>query len=328
MKNFYKFIFSTLICAFLFLTGCGYEMNANVTENSADVSYNFYLTTKEESSILSNINKKAKAKYSSFEEFAQSLGLTKNKTKKISQKTHNSYTISTTYDANEYDNIFIHFDKKYATISADDVTKKIAANYKSYVNIKNTKLDCCVFTIKYPYKVYKANGTIKKDGYTVSYNLSKKKSYDKRFWAVFSSKTSTKPSIKGLKANTKYYNKTLKLSLSTVASAFSINGNEQYSDSCTLENEGKYNLKVVSTSGKKTTKEIIIDKTKPTTNAKNTTYNKKIKIAFSDKLSGIKSAKLNNKNIKSNTVISKAGKYTLVIIDNAGNKKSVQFVLK
>ena len=90
MKNFYKFISSTLICAFLFLTGCGYEMNANVTENSADVSYNFYLTTKEESSILSDINKKAKAKYSSFEEFAQSLGLTKNKTKKISQKTLNN----------------------------------------------------------------------------------------------------------------------------------------------------------------------------------------------------------------------------------------------
>ena len=123
-------------------------------------------------------------------------------------------------------------------------------------------------------------------------------------------------------------NNTLKLSLSTVASAFSINGNEQYSDSCILENEGKYNLKVVSTSGKKTTREIIIDKTKPTTNVKNTTYNKKIKITFSDKLSGIKSAKLNNKNIKANTIISKTGKYTLVIIDNAGNKKNVQFVLK
>ena len=103
MKNFYKFLFSILICAFLFLTGCGYEMNANVTENSANVSYNFYLTTKEESSILSDINKKAKPQYSSFEEFAKNLGLTKNKTKKISQKTHNSYTISTTYNSNEYD---------------------------------------------------------------------------------------------------------------------------------------------------------------------------------------------------------------------------------
>ena len=141
MKNLYKLIFLTLICTFLFLAGCGYEMNANVTENSANVSYNFYLTTKEESSILSDINKKAKPQYSSFEEFAKNLGLTKNKTKKISQKTHNSYTISTTYNSNEYDNIFIHFDKKYATISADDVTKKIAANYKSYVKIKNTKID-------------------------------------------------------------------------------------------------------------------------------------------------------------------------------------------
>lgn len=72
------------------------------------------------------------------------------------------------------------------------------------------------------------------------------------------------------------------------------------------------------------------DKTKPTVSGvKNgKTYNKAVTIKFSDKGSGIKSAKLNGKKIKSGTKVSANGSYTLVVIDNAGNKTIVKFKIK
>lgn len=73
-----------------------------------------------------------------------------------------------------------------------------------------------------------------------------------------------------------------------------------------------------------------IDTTKPTVKGvKNKkTYKKAVKIKFSDKGSGIKSAKLNGKKIKSGKKVSKAGKYKLVVTDKAGNKKTIQFTIK
>lgn len=72
-----------------------------------------------------------------------------------------------------------------------------------------------------------------------------------------------------------------------------------------------------------------VDKTKPTiTGVKNgKTYKKAVTIKFKD-ASGIKSAKLNGKSIKSGTKVSKNGSYTLVVTDKAGNKKTVKFKIK
>lgn len=58
------------------------------------------------------------------------------------------------------------------------------------------------------------------------------------------------------------------------------------------------------------------------------TYSKAVTIKFSDKDSGIKSAKLNKKTIKSGTKVTKNGSYTLVVVDNAGNKTTVKFKIK
>lgn len=314
----------------IFTIGCGYEMNATVSPTTANVDYNFYLSSAEEKSILSDINKKSKTKYKSFTEFANSLGLTQNGNKKISNKNHNRYSISTTYDSSEFDNIFIHFDNKYATISADDISKKVAENYKSYVNIKNTKLNYCTFNIKYPYKVFKANGKIKKDGYTVTYTLSKKKSYDKRFWAIFNKKVNTTASIKGIPKRTTYSKKTTTVYPSTIVTSFTVNNIEQYTDTYKIDKDGIYYIKIVNINGKKSTRTLIYDKTSPVvTGIKNgATYKKSARIKFYDKTSGIKSAKLNNVSIKSNKLITKKGRYTLKVTDYAGNVKIVKFTIK
>lgn len=72
------------------------------------------------------------------------------------------------------------------------------------------------------------------------------------------------------------------------------------------------------------------DRTKPVVSGvKNgKTYNRAVTIKFSDKDSGIKSAKLNGKNIKSGKKVSRNGSYTLVVTDNAGNKTTVKFKIK
>lgn len=86
----------------------------------------------------------------------------------------------------------------------------------------------------------------------------------------------------------------------------------------------KYNSVVVNVNVKSE------DKTKPViTGVKNgQTYRKPVVVKFSDKDSGIKSAKLNGRSVKSGKRISANGSYTLVVVDKAGNKSTVKFKIK
>lgn len=75
---------------------------------------------------------------------------------------------------------------------------------------------------------------------------------------------------------------------------------------------------------------VVKDETKPVVKgvANGKTYKKAVTIKFSDIDSGIKSAKLNGKSIKSGKKITKSGNYTLVVIDKAGNKVTIKFKVK
>ena len=71
-----------------------------------------------------------------------------------------------------------------------------------------------------------------------------------------------------------------------------------------------------------------IDKKKATANVKNNqTYKKGQKLTFKD-ANGIKSVKLDGKNIKSGKKVTKKGKHTLVVVDKAGNTTKINFVIK
>lgn len=88
------------------------------------------------------------------------------------------------------------------------------------------------------------------------------------------------------------------------------------------DTEGNRYSKVINVKG--------IDTTKPkVTGVKDgKTYKKAVTIKFSDKQSGIKSATLNGKKIKSGKKVSKAGSYTLVVKDKAGNTTKMKFKIK
>lgn len=58
------------------------------------------------------------------------------------------------------------------------------------------------------------------------------------------------------------------------------------------------------------------------------TYKAGKKVTFKDATSGIKTAKLDGKKIKSGKKITKKGKHTLVLTDKCGNVNKVKFTIK
>lgn len=101
----------------------------------------------------------------------------------------------------------------------------------------------------------------------------------------------------------------------------------------TVKKNGTYTIRVITKDG--TTYSIQhkvkgLDDTAPQiTGVKNgKTYKKSVTISFSDKDSGIKSAKLNGKTIKSGKKVSKKGTYMLKVTDKANNTKTVKFKIK
>ena len=103
-----------------------------------------------------------------------------------------------------------------------------------------------------------------------------------------------------------------------------VNGKE--SSDTNFTKDGKYVIEVTDEYGNSSSVTFYIDKTAPKiTGVKNKGKLKKAtKIYFSDSY-GIASAKLNNKSIKSETLVYKPGKYTLVVKDIAGNTKTIKF---
>jgi hypothetical protein len=110
----------------------------------------------------------------------------------------------------------------------------------------------------------------------------------------------------------------------TATKSFTVNKNGWYTVRFEDKEWGTYWYRYVKVTG--------IDKTKPTvTGVKNgKKYKKAVTIKFKDNKggSGIKKATLNGKKIKSGKKVSKKGKYTLVVKDKAGNKKTIKFTIK
>ena len=101
----------------------------------------------------------------------------------------------------------------------------------------------------------------------------------------------------------------------------------------TVNKNGIYTIRVITKDGTAYSiqhKVKGLDNTAPKiTGIKNgKTYKKAVTIHFSDKDSGIKSAKLNGKTIISGKKVSKKGNYTLKVTDKANNTKIVKFSIK
>lgn len=133
-----------------------------------------------------------------------------------------------------------------------------------------------------------------------------------------------KPSITGA-SNNKYYNSNVNIKVSSNGK-YTTKVNGKQSNILKFSQDGKYTIEVTDEYGNSSSITFYIDKTAPKiTGVKDKAKLKKAtEIYFSDSY-GIASAKLNNKSIKSGTLVYKPGKYKLVVKDLAGNTKTVSF---
>lgn len=186
-------------------------------------------------------------------------------------------------------------------------------------------IEFSLLEVKMPGVITKTNGKLSSDKKTVTWDLTKYKPGNKLYAYTEQSKTSS-IKLSGVKNNgyiTKA--KTIKVVTNETIKSIKLNGKKLSNNkSIKISKQGKYKLVIKTDIGSKTFN-FTYDKKAPTVNIKAKTYKNNVKIKATDKVSGIKSIKLNNKTIKNNYTVKENGKYTLKVVDKAGNKKTIKF---
>lgn len=201
-------------------------------------------------------------------------------------------------------------------------------------------------SVTMPKEIVKTNGTLSADKKTATWELLSTK--DSAIYAYTTANPKTN-SISLKTGSAKYVKANKAISISTkdkaefvtLSNGAVIDGNKNSKvfvngikfdgkkKTLTFRKSGTYKFTVWTTTNFKSFT-VKVDGDKPTVKgvANNKTYKKSVKITFKDKLSGVKSATLNGKKIKSGKKITKAGKYTLVVTDKVGNKTTIKFKIK
>ena len=242
-------------------------------------------------------------------------------------------------DATETKKSFKRLDSKCAILSANEVTDSDDAS------VGGDMIEFNTLRITYPYTVVETNGVLEADGKTVYYD-SNVVSTATNLYAYFdtSVKSGKKITVKTAKKNGGY---TVQINTDGVIKSVNVKkGSKKYTfdvssievasgvihnnyDKYFLDKEGTYTFTIKLESGAKKTQKVYVDNTAPTTNVKSgKSYKKGYKLTFKDKISGMKSAKLDGKTVKSGAKVNKKGKHTLVLKDKQGNTKTVKFTIK
>lgn len=184
-----------------------------------------------------------------------------------------------------------------------------------------------VYVVNMPNEIVLTNGELSNGNKTVTFDFAKLAN-EKKIYA-YAKGAQEIVEFNGVDGK---YIKAKKVALDTVdkVKKITVNG-KTVSGKMTFSaaEDGQY--KVVAKTANSTIKQTFIKDTKAPTikGVKNKkTYKKAVTIKFSDATSGIKSATLNGKKIKSGKKVKKNGTYTLVITDKAGNSKTVKFTIK
>lgn len=298
----------------MFAAGCGIDVSYNIkSDNSGTVKMQDYYTAQDLKDMDEDISDYTKTTYDGKTYYIDKEGPM---TFKMSDKEMKDEFASLSKSKMEY---FTSSD------SLDDT------DYGDLSDMGGDDADIDFANVNFTFarKVLKSNGKISSDAKTITYD--KNFNQNKRMYAAFTKDayTSKKLTVSGV-ANKKYYNKTktVKISSPCVITSFKVNGAEQEKNSFKASDSKKYKVKVKLLSGKTKELTFTVDKKKPAVNVKAKTYTKAVTVKFSDKLSGIKKATLNDKTIKNKKKVSKKGTYKLKVTDKAGNTTSVKFKIK
>jgi hypothetical protein len=164
-----------------------------------------------------------------------------------------------------------------------------------------------------------------KDAFSVTAKKATGNSYD----LVFNSNLGNDEKILVCycKGDWTYTDSTFKLYTTDSSTAYRVNEAGSYTVTFSIGVDVKYDINKYNTV---LVKNVYADKVKPkVSGVKNgATYKKAVTVKFSDAETGVKSATLNGKKIKSGKKVSAKGSYTLIVTDKAGNKKTVKFKIK
>lgn len=316
--------FAAIVCMLLLATqGCGMEGQMEILpDGSSQTTVYTYSTEEEENAVLKEMGY-ANASFSAMMTMA---GFTYVDEEDINNKVYHKYTHTENMDAKETNSQFVvkNADKAVMDYSSlDSLSETQGSGQNAMEVLKN--MDFFRTSIKFPNTIIKSNAEVEND--TIKLDMNSKSSED-RVYATFKEGVAEKTdlTVTGAGSN-KYYKKnvTVKAKSGGVITQFRVNNKPQEKDSYTATKDGVYKVDIKLASGVTKTVKFTVDKTKPTTNIKAKTYKKKVKVTFKDKGSGIKSATLNKKKIKNGKMVTKAGSYTLILKDKAGNTKTIKF---
>ncbi|MCX4318274.1 hypothetical protein AALB52_05365 [Lachnospiraceae bacterium 38-14] len=340
-KNFLRHMGLCILSAvMIFASGCGAKVELTVNKDlSVDEYSQYYLTEQEIAQLINHFGPDVVE-----EPFHKVTINGKQYSRVIQEKNH--------HKKGEAEQFFAEINKKYiisegsAFAGMEDGTEIGEGNALLQEGVPSIEFADAV--VECPYPVYYTNGKVRQDGRTVDFDLRKLKEGEK-FYAVFDKSLYDvdKVDFTGVK-NNGIYNNFKKVAIKSkgvltyvdyqeIKADYSSNSNSN-SESMGVTTDGYknwyfgtdgvYKLQTKLLNGKKKTVKFTIDTTKPKTNMKNKTYKKGVKITFSDKIAGMKSATLNGQKIKSGKKVNKAGSYKLVLTDKAGNTKKVSFKVK
>lgn len=316
----------------LLASGCGAKVEISVNKDlSVDEKKQYYLTEEEIAELVSQFEPDLVE-----EPFHKVTINGKQYSKVVQEKTH--------YNPRQSKEYFSEINKKF--VLANSGVLPAFSGDESYAD-EVERVDFADAAVTFPYPVYYTNGTLRPDGKTVDFDLSTIKEGE-TLYAVFDKSLYNidKVEFSGVK-NKGVYNKFKQVVIKTkgvltyvdyteVKADYKANAKGEIAGGNTTDGykswyfgtDGVYKLHTQLLNGRKKTVEFTIDTTKPKTNMKNKTYKKGVKITFSDKIAGIKSATLNGQKIKSGKKVNQAGSYNLVLTDKAGNIKRVNFKVK
>ena len=316
-------VFVMLLCS-----GCGVEESITIRKDlSSRILVKYYTTSQEEAAVAEALDGAA------YEQLMRETGCTYAGTEELDGVSHNVYQLAQKMSKAETKESFAVLNAHQAVLGVEDVQEmsdEFAGGEEFPENLNFLQKGRVMLKMKYPFPVYRTNGTLQPDGYTVQYTMEDMKAGG-RIYAVDSKKIANarKCTISGVK-NKGCYRKTKKVKISSegVITGVAVNGESYPLNEFEASQDGTYKITVKLLSGSVKNLQFIIDKTKPSTNVKAKSYRNKVKISFQDKTSGIKQATLDGKKIKNGTVVSQKGNHLLKITDRAGNVRSVKFSVK
>lgn len=320
----------------VFASGCGAKVELTVNKDmSVDENSQYYLTEQEIAQLINHFGPDVTE-----EPFRKVTINGKKYAKVVHQKNH--------YNREDADLFFTEVNKKYLLSEGsffagmEDGTEIDEGNALLPGGIPS--VDFADVTVVCPYPVYYTNGKVRPDGKTVDFDLRRREEGEK-FYAVFDKSLYkvNKVDFTGVK-NNGIYNKFKQVTIKSkgvltyvnyqeIKADYKQNKKGEISEGVATDGyknwyfgtDGVYKLQAKLLNGKLKTVKFTIDTTKPRTNIKNKTYKKGVKITFSDKIAGMKSATLNGQKIKSGKKATTPGSYELILTDKAGNTKKVNF---